>query len=296
MPVILNAPPHIYAHERFDRAALRRRDEAWLAARRQDPQTRVIAVSSSLKFRFRSDDGVARAVLTVLADHSVPLPEEAIFLGLENGAAVFALAHEEDDADQDDLRQFGPNLPAAEAGLLAYARALVHWHTTHRFCGHCGSPTKVIQGGHARICTVCERQVFPRTDPAVIVLVLSGRRCLMARSPRFLEGMYSTLAGFVEPGESLEMTLRREVHEEVGVRIANLSYRSSQPWPFPQSLMLGFRAKALNEDLKLDPEEIEDALWVDKDLMRDDVLRPFKLPRADSIARFLIEEWLDEPD
>ncbi|MEO1018627.1 MAG: NAD(+) diphosphatase, partial [Pseudomonadota bacterium] len=258
---ILNAPPHVYAHDRFDRAALQRRDELWLASRREDPETRVILVSSGLKFQFDNKGDAPQAIVGRVADQGDPLPEEAIFLGVDGEIAVFALPHDADHQDAVDLREHGPSLPADQAGLLAYARALVHWHGTHRFCGHCGSATRVIQGGHARLCTQCARQVFPRTDPAVIVLVLSGRRCLMARSARFLPGMYSTLAGFVEPGESLEMTVRREVFEEVGVRLDDLSYRSSQPWPFPQSLMICFHAEAASTEIRIDEDELEDAGW-----------------------------------
>ncbi len=302
---ILNSPPHVYAHERFDRAAIRRTDEAWLQSRRRDPNSRVIHVSRDLKFGFRQECGETRAIIRRLDEHEEQLPDDAIFLGLSGEEiAVFAVGHSDEhlgdqhaggaELDHHDLRQFGPSLPADEAGLLAYARALVHWHNTHLYCGSCGERTAVIQGGHARRCPACSRQVFPRTDPAVIVLVILDNCCLMARSPRFLPNMYSTLAGFVEPGESLEMTLRREVFEEVGVKITDLSYRSSQPWPFPQSLMLGFRARALDDTLKIDQDEIEDAMWVEKSLMMDDQRRPFSLPRADSIARFLIEEWLAE--
>lgn len=296
MPRITNAPPHVYAHDRFDRAALMRRDEAWLEARREDPRSRIVFVSPDLKFRFQAHEDGPKATFGSVETHGDRLPDEAIFLGIENEVAVFALVSDDAHDEAADLRDHGPSLPVDQAGLLAYARALVHWHRTHRFCGHCGAPTMVIQGGHARVCPACEKQVFPRTDPAVIVLVVRGNSCLMARSPRFPQGMFSTLAGFVEPGESLEMTLRREVFEEVGVQLDDLAYRSSQPWPFPQSLMLGFRARALNEDLTLDPEEIEDAMWVEKAVMRDDARRSFRLPRPDSIARFLVEEWLAEPD
>ena len=146
------------------------------------------------------------------------------------------------DAELVELRTVSLLLPAGEAGLLAYARGLAHWHRGHRFCGWCGGETVASQGGHARHCPACGRDNFPRTDPAVIVLVTHGDRCLLGRSPRFPPGMYSTLAGFVEPGELLEDTLRREVFEEVGVEIGGFVYRASQPWPFPQSLMLGFRA------------------------------------------------------
>jgi NAD+ diphosphatase len=188
----------------------------------------------------------------------------------------------------------GSLLPAQEAGLLAYARALAHWHARHRFCGACGRENLVASAGHARPCPACGNETFPRTDPAVIVLVISGERCLLGRAARFPTGMYSTLAGFLEPGESLEETLAREVYEEVGVRVVEAVYRSSQPWPFPQSLMLGFRARALGEELRIDPEEIEDARWFTRAELRHEENRPVRLPSSDSIARYLIDEWLAE--
>ncbi len=155
------------------------------------------------------------------------------------------------------------------------------------------------QGGHLRRCTACDAQHFPRSDPAVIVLVTHrdakrGERCLLGRSARFPPGLYSTLAGFVEPGESLEAAVRREVQEEAGLELFAIDYRSSQPWPFPASLMLGFRARALRDDLAIDPDELVDAGWFTKAELLDPERRPVKLPNPDSIARHLIEEWLGE--
>ncbi|MDH3660388.1 MAG: NAD(+) diphosphatase, partial [Alphaproteobacteria bacterium] len=178
----------------------------------------------------------------------------------------------------------------------AYSRALVFWHQRHRFCGACGSETRPAHGGHVRKCSRCGTHHFPRSDPAVIVLVTHGagadERCLLGRSPRFIPGMYSTLAGFVEPGESLEETVSREIREEAGVELADIAYCSSQPWPFPASLMLGFRARALDDHLMVDREELEDARWFTRDELLDPKHRPIKLPNRDSIARHLIEDWL----
>jgi NAD+ diphosphatase len=163
----------------------------------------------------------------------------------------------------------------------------------------CGGPTVSAQGGHIRRCQICDAQHFPRSDPAVIVLVTHhhpqhGECCLLGRSTRFPAGLYSTLAGFVEPGESLEETVRREVYEEAGVEVADMQYRSSQPWPFPASLMLGFRAIARSDELRIDPEELVDAGWYTRDQLIDPDRRPIQLPNRDSIARHLIEDWLYE--
>jgi NAD+ diphosphatase len=297
MSSILNAPPHVYTSVGFDRAAHRRRDSAWLAARRADRATLVVAMRGLDVLVSDREQGPYIFPLGV-PQLGGSLPDDSVFLGLHEGRAVFSIALTDDlsgtDASFVDLRSIGPILSAAEAGLLAYARALAHWRVTHRYCGRCGHLTVAVEGGHMRRCPDCHTDVFPRTDPAVIVLVTRGDLCVLGRSPRFAPGMYSTLAGFVEVGESLETTLRREVMEEVGLRLLATTYRSSQPWPFPQSLMLGFRATTEDTDLVIDPEELEDAQWFHRDELRDPQHRPVQLPRADSIARFLIEEWLAE--
>ena len=157
-----------------------------------------------------------------------------------------------------DLRRVGPLLPRQEGALLAYARGIAYWHERHRFCGVCGAPTRSEEGGHVRRCTdaACGTTHFPRTDPAVIMLVHDGERCLLGRKSEWPKGMHSTLAGFVEPGESLEEAVAREVFEETGIHVTDVIYHSSQPWPFPASLMLGFHAKALSTAITVDPEEL----------------------------------------
>ncbi len=295
MPEILNPPPHRYADPAFERAALRRKDAAWLDARRCDPRTRVVTLHGLDPVVDGAD--TPRLRLTTLADLGEPLADDAPFLGEQGGAAVFAHAVDEGHpaaADAVTLRQVGPALPAREAALAAYARALRYWHDTHGFCSACGGATVVKDGGHARACAGCGRTVFPRTDPAVIVLVACGDHCLLGRSPRFPSDMYSTLAGFVEPGESLEDTVRREIFEEAGVRVTAMRYRSSQPWPFPASLMLGFHATASDRTVAIDDDELADARWFHKDELIDPKNRPVSLPRRDSIARYLIESWLYE--
>ncbi len=291
----LNPPPHVYSTGDLDRRAELRRDAAWLAARRRDPATLVLPMAG-LRVPVAEGEEGPRARLLPLAELGGELPEDAVFLGLVERRPVFVWSAEGEApaaVATVELRSVGSLLPHRDAGLLAYARALVHWHARHRFCGACGGPTRVTQGGHVRLCAACGLEVFPRTDPAVIVLVTSGDRCLLGRSPRFPPGVYSTLAGFVEPAEGLEDAVRREVAEEVGLSLVRISYRSSQPWPFPQSLMLGFRAEAAGCELGIDRDELEDAAW----FRREELLAappPVRLPGADSIARFLIEEWLLE--
>jgi NAD+ diphosphatase len=232
--------------------------------------------------------------------------QRAIFLCEEETSAYFAVDLAEDPelaklalhrGEFGDLKVRAAFLPAREAALLAYARAIVHWHGTHRFCGSCGTPTHSFSAGHMRQCAnpACGRQHFPRTDPAIIVLVTHGDRTLLARQAQWPERVFSTLAGFVEPGETLEAAVMREVWEEAGVRLCRIRYQSSQPWPFPASIMLGFHAQALSMDLRLNPAEISEAAWWARAELRDAVQsHQVKLPTEVSIARRLIQDWLDE--
>ncbi|SNB64328.1 NAD+ diphosphatase [Arboricoccus pini] len=299
-----NPPPHVYAGVGINRASERRKDSDWLEARRRDHASWVLVLKDLEVAIIEHPEG-PRAFRTNPTAINLGKDDDAIFLGLdEEERAIFAVgagATGIDHADLltetarfADLRSVGPMLPATESGMLAYARALANWHRLHRHCGADGALTESIEAGHARRCTHCGRLVFPRTDPAVIMLVTRGDQCILGRSAHFKTGMYSTLAGFVEPGETLEMAVRREVQEEVGIVIGDVRYRSSQPWPFPQSLMLGFRAEALSDDLNIEPDEIEDARWFDRADLRDPDARPVQFPNADSIARWLIEEWLAE--
>ena len=300
MARLSNPPPHRYSGAGHDRVAQRRLDAGWLGVRRADPQTRVILMSGLEVLVSDSDQASAR--LLTVAELGAPLPEHAIFLGEHEGGGLFAVdlgLSAPPDGRFVEVRTVGAHLPAREAGWFAYARALAHWHSRHRFCGVCGGPTVSDQGGHVRRCESCGAQHFPRSDPAVIVLVTHthperGDRCLLGRSARFPAGMYSTLAGFVEPGESLEETVRREIYEEAGIELDDVQYRSSQPWPFPASLMLGFRATARNDELRIDPEELVAAGWYTRAELIDPERRPVQLPNPDSIARHLIEDWLFE--
>jgi len=300
MAELSNPPPHRYSSAGFDRAAHRRLEPDWLGARRADPKTRAVLMSGLEVLVTATDE--PRARLLSVAELGQALPEAAVFLGVEDERAIFAIdlgPRSVPGSRFVELRSVGAWLPAKEAGLLAYARALAFWHGRNRFCGACGGPTIGTQGGHLRRCQICDAQHFPRSDPAVIVLITHrhpehGERCLLARSTRFPAGLYSTLAGFVEPGESLEDTVRREIYEEAGVELVDLHYRSSQPWPFPASLMLGFRARAKDDALVIDPEELVDAGWFTRDQLIDPERRPVQLPNRDSIARHLVEDWLYE--
>ena len=194
-----------------------------------------------------------------------------------------------------ELRGLMARLSPREAELAATARALVQWHGSHGFCAACGQASKVAAGGWQRACPACGTQHFPRTDPVVIMLVTRGNSVLLGRSPGWPEGMFSVLAGFVEPGETLEAAVRREVREEAGIACGEVGYLASQPWPFPASLMIGMRTEALDSQITLDPEELEQALWVS----REDLVQVLaglhagiRPPRRGAIAEFLLRNWL----
>jgi NAD+ diphosphatase len=301
-----------YVHDSLDRAATRRGDSEWIESAIVHEQGQLIAV-----WRDRNPIDLSHQAQPRALRHPLELCEHAselVFLGLEGDWPLFAAdySHLEAEAVQRlfdtefaDLRRHGPLLDDRDAALLAYARGMLYWHRNHRFCGRCGSPTLSQKSGHSRKCSNprCGHANFPRTDPAIIVLVEHPRddggppRCLLGRTPKFPPGVYSTLAGFVEPGESLEQTVRREVFEESGIRVGSVRYLASQPWPFPSSLMLGFHATAISSEIHRHDEELEDARWFGLDELRQagewGERAGLCLPRRDSIARFLIQTWID---
>jgi NAD+ diphosphatase len=197
------------------------------------------------------------------------------------------------------LRRVAPLLDRHTAGLLAYAQAMAYWHHRHRFCGVCGHLTESVQGGHLRVCTdpACRANHFPRTDPAIIVLVTHGERCLLARQAHWPAKRYSIIAGFVEPGESLEDAVAREVKEETGVALRAITYQSSQPWPFPKSLMVGFFAEAVDPRIHRHDGELEDVRWITRTALRTALeCGQLGLPSPISISRRLITRWFDAGD
>jgi NAD+ diphosphatase len=298
--------PNFYAGLRLERHSERRRDDAFVAARIAGTAARIVPVWRSRSLVALADPPRACFLDAASIERVAGEPRLVVFLGERDGASYFALdvsSHEEHrlhemfgrDAGFVDLRAVGATMDRAEGALLAYARGIMHWHARHRHCGMCGAPTRAEAAGHVRRCTDagCSAEHFPRTDPAVIMLVTHGDHALLGRQRIWPAGMHSTLAGFVEPGESLEEAVAREVFEEAGVRVRDVRYHSSQPWPFPASIMLGFHATALDRDLAVDVEELETAGWFSRDfLLRPHDPERFRLPRPDSIARRLIEDWL----
>lgn len=317
---MLRAEQVTFGGSSLDRAGEIRSDAGAVAAAMADPDARAI-----LFWRGKALIAPARpsALARLSMDHPVlaEAVEAPVLLGREDGAARFAYDISDWAPDAFDAAELGGFLDPSEqqhpllgedmvfaelrrvmtwlnprdAELAATGKAVFGWHATHGFCAKCGSKSDMSQAGWQRICVACGASHFPRTDPVVIMLITHGNSVLMGRSPGWPEGMYSLLAGFVEPGETLEAAVRREVFEESGVRVGQVTYLSSQPWPFPASLMFGCEGVATSREITIDPVEIEDAMWV----TREDMMEVFAgthtkiLPaRKGAIAHFLLENWL----
>jgi NAD+ diphosphatase len=280
----------------LDRAGAQRGDPDWMARTREHPDTRVLA--------FWRERCLTAAGLPVSVDDP-----DAILLGVAGEAGVFAadLSHLDEAAAlrtagadfATDIRTMFRALDREESATLAYARGMLHWARNQRFCGACGNPTEPRHGGHQRVCRGCGKLLFPRIEPAVIMLVEAPgepRRCLLARHRGAAPNGYATLAGFVEIGESFEDAVRRELGEEAGVRVTSVAYQASQAWPFPSGIMVGFRAVAESDEVAVDHEELLEARWFTRAQVRDLLAahRADGRDRPDSIEAFLIQTWLAE--
>ncbi len=299
---------NVFAGPYLERASHLRADPAWLEGALADPRGRVLPVWNALSLVATGEGcppGASPSALcaVLLAIDEIPLERrntsDLILLGHSGESNLFA--YEIESAERppappgtrfEDLRTVAALMSEEQAGLLSYARAMVTWRRNHRYCGRCGAKTEPAKGGHVLICTnlQCRHEQFPRIDPAIIVLVVDDGEALLGRQAAWPKGRYSTIAGFVEPGESLEDAVAREVLEETGIRVAGIEYHSSQPWPFPSSLMLGFTALAASRDIHLRDQELEDARW----FTREDIASgtPLLPPRV-SISFRLIEHWFD---
>jgi len=277
-------PPNTFTGAALDRAGDRRGDDEWVAAQLADPAARAVVAGTG---------GVhvagGRLALVPLAE----LGGEPLLLGLGEDGPVFAA--EAANGSLMGLREAAATLPRADGGLAAYAAALLNWHRRHRFCANCGHPTEVREAGHVRSCPNCGAEHHPRTDPVVIMLVLRGEEVLLGRQPSWPPGRYSALAGFVEPGESLEEAVAREVREEARVEIGTPRYVSSQPWPFPSSLMLGFVAPWSSGEPVIGDDELEDVRWFNRKAVQEAVegRGELQLPPPLAIARRLVDGWLE---
>ena len=309
-----NAESVTFGGSGLDRAAEMRGDSDALAAR----DTARACVFWRGRILLDANDRVMRLPMThaILQDRS----DDLIFLGRENEQLLFAadisrwlpegfdpdapISFLDDtrhvhraciDGGFADIRMSMTLLSARDAEVAATGKAVMEWHRSHGFCAKCGQKSEIKMGGWQRDCPACGTHHFPRTDPVVIMLITHGNAVLMGRSPGWPEGMYSLLAGFIEPGETIEAAVRREVFEEAGVRVGEVSYLASQPWPFPASLMFGCAGEAVSHEIKIDPVEIEDALWVTREEMADVFAGQhpkIKPARKGAIAHFLLENWL----
>jgi NAD+ diphosphatase len=300
--------PHVFAGNPLDRGDVQRRDQQWLEAQASNPQSRFLPLwqlnvlihsASETRLGWLNPAEVARLAIDV----------PPVFLGLLEGIAHFAIdisqlgdARHELNLDEgwrfEEARTAATQLSPVETGILAQSRAQLDWHRRHQFCSVCGQRTVQGRGGHVRQCPACKAEHFPRTDPVAIMVVSDGEQCLLGQSRGRLSrtGMYSALAGFIDQGESIEEAVRREVREEAGIAVGQVRYHSSQPWPFPSSLMIGCHAKALTTDIHKDDEEMTDVRW----FSRDEVLLALKgehphlhVPAPIAIAHHLIKAWAE---
>ena len=295
--------PHTFAGNPLNRAEYERRDADWLAARERDPGSRFLPLRN-LDVLLEGEDPAGLA--WVSGDAAAGLEGPRFLLGLREGAAHFAVDVSENTAvltegDEPrfvDVRTAGTLLSAEDAGIAAQARAQVDWHARHRFCSVCGQPTEAVRGGQQRTCGSCGADHFPRTDPVIIVVVTDGDRCLLGQSHGRLSQMrmFSALAGFMDQGESIEEAVRREVLEEAGIRVGAVRYHSSQPWPFPSSLMIGCHADALTTDLRPDDVEMLSVQWFERAKVRRALAgedAELRVPASFAIAHHLIRAWAE---
>jgi NAD+ diphosphatase len=299
-----------FAGNPLNRASEKRTDSSWIESRRHDPSSLVLPMWRLEPFLLEPKTSGAPIELGLLrpgiADSLAGAGAPFIFLGLDGDRAVFAL----DVSEAGDPSNVGPlaglgyfrearaaaqTVSMRDAAIIAQAKALIDWHQRHGFCPRCGAATKMVDAGYRRLCAQCKAEHFPRVDPVVIMLATHGESCLVGRGKQFPPGMFSALAGFVEPGETIEEAVRRELMEEAYLKVGEVTYYATQPWPFPSSLMIGCFAEAASRDAKADENELAEVRWVERSLARELIegkqVAGLRVPPPIAIAHHLIKTW-----
>ena len=299
-----------FAGNPLNRASEKRTDSDWIESKRRDPSSLVLPIWRLEPFLLGPEKSPPPSELGLLrpgiADSLAGEGAPCIFLGLDGDRAVFALDVSEagDPANEGplaglghfrDARTAAQMVSIEHAAIIAQAKAMIDWHQRHGFCPRCGAPTKMMDAGYRRLCGKCNAEHFPRVDPVVIMLATEGDACLVGRGKQFPRGMFSALAGFVEPGETIEEAVRRELMEEASVKVGEVTYHATQPWPFPSSLMIGCFAKAENRDVKVDETELAELRWLERSVARDLIagkrVAGIGVPPPIAIAHHLLKAW-----
>ena len=299
-----------FAGNPLDRASEKRTDPKWIESKRRDRSSLILPMWRLEPFLLGREDSDPPVGLGLLqpasADSLADAGAPCVFLGLDGDRAIFAL----DLSEADDPAKAGPlaglghfrdartaaqMVSLKDAAIIGQAKAMIDWHQRHGFCPRCGAPTKMMDAGYRRLCDNCKAEHFPRVDPVVIMLATHGEACLVGRGKQFPPGMFSALAGFVEPGETIEEAVRRELMEEASVKVGAVSYYATQPWPFPSSLMIGCFAKAESREAKVDENELAEVRWIERSLARELIagkqVAGLRVPPPIAIAYHLIKTF-----